>query len=237
MEPQDFNPNKFISEVEKLYGNLEPNKLQSVENFARNIGDQIKLDRCIRNFRILASGLPQDEAWVIFILLLAVHYQFQAEKFTKPIQARIKRSHAKKKAQHLKKIKEAIELVKSLNPDHSKFNEEYLLNLAKEKVAEMTFALPTPDDVTLEIIHFIDLMEDLNVELGKPFLNKKNPKGHDIVNLFIYGVHETLKFHKSTLTDSTICSRLASLLTIVTKKPYSRENVTLILHRVPKIPY
>ena len=227
MDLQKFNPKIFINNVQRLCGSLSPTRLQLVQNFALNIGDQSKLNQCFKHANILTKGLPQEEIWLIFSVIFAVHRNYRAEKDLKPIMAHEKRRLAKEKDRHLKTINKAIVTLKSLNPDPSRFDAGYLLNLAKEKVAEMglTPALAFP---------LIEPKEP--VDLRKPFLKKKKPKGYEIVNILIYGVHDMVKRHGSTLTDNAICNRLASLLTILTGNKYSRENVLGILRRKPKTP-
>ena len=49
-------------------------------------------------------------------------------------------------------------------------DEDRLLNREKEKVANMTFAIPTPDE---KITYFKEATEILSLTLGKTFLKKK----------------------------------------------------------------
>jgi hypothetical protein len=231
MASQKFDPKIFINDVQGLCGILDPLTLLLADNFAVNIGDQSKLNQCLKHTRKLVNGLPREAIWLIFFWIFTTYVYFHEMKHIKPVQARIKRSHAKKKARYLKEIKEAIELVKALNPDPSKFDEGYLLNLAEEKAAEKKFAPQTRDE---KLTHLIELVESSDVEIGKSILKKKNPKGYNAVNIFIYAVHKTVK--NPGLTDNEIYERLASLLAIMTGEAYSRQRVQGFFRRKPKTP-
>jgi hypothetical protein len=230
MESQKFDPKIFVNGIQGLYSNLNPSMLQLIEEFARNIGDQSTLNKCLRDFKTLANSLPQNEVLLIIHRAFGMYCHFRSKPI---INANIKCSFRKKRDSDLKKINKAIELIKTLlDPDPSMFNEGYLLNLANEKVAKKQFPGGLADSDTIALIA---LMEQLGVESGKlAFIKKKTPKRHDVVNLFIYSVYCTLKYHKPKKTDNAICSSLASLLTILTGKKHTRQNVYGILNRMPK---
>lgn len=108
MDSQKIDPKEFINDVQRLCGNLSPARLKYVQDFALKIGDQNKLNKCLKHAKILTNGLPQDEVWPIFNLVIVVHHHFPAEKYIKPIEAHAKRSLQKEKGLCLKRLDHSV---------------------------------------------------------------------------------------------------------------------------------
>lgn len=258
MDLQRFDPKIFLNEVEKLSGNLDPRRFQTVHDFAVDIGDQNKLNQCLKHAKRLAGGLSPVVFRIIIILIIMAYDDFRSEtKYIKPLQAQRKINLGKKKRSYLEKINKSIKTLNALDPDPSRFDEEYLLNLAKKNVAEIKVFPPrnkrnnatgmrvAPNLIEEDCVRRIEEqfvrrieaaeLAGVSVVSGRPLPKKRNSKGLEGVKLLIYDVHAVLKSNGSTLTDSAICIRLASLLTILTGKKYSRQNVQNILSRKPEI--
>lgn len=255
---QKFDPKLFSKEVERLSGNSDPGRFQIVYDFAVDIGDQSKLNQCLKHSKRLAGGLTPVVFRIIIILIITAYDDYRVEKkYIKPLQAKIKKGHANEKKSLLKHISKSIQTLKALDPDPSKFDEKYLSNLAKKTVAEIKVFSPQnkrnnatgmrvasnliEEDLARqreeEFAHRVEgaALAGVSVLSGRPLPKKRNPKGLEGVRLLIHDVHALLKRSGSTLSDSTICSHLASLLSILTGTKYSRQNVQNILSRKPEI--
>jgi len=229
MDSQKFDPEIFINDVQRLCGNLDQESLQLVKGFAINIGDQSKLNQCLKHTRMITNGLSQDVIWFILLWIFTVCVHIRVEKRFKSLHDKMYRSIAKAQDSHLEKLNKAIELLAEEGPDPSKFDKGYMLNLAKRNTARRIFN--TKFDILVR-----DLIEANERTLGISIPKKKNPKGLISINLFIYSVHHTVRRFGSTMKDNAICNRLASLLTILTGKKYTRQNVYGILNKKTKIP-
>ncbi len=227
MDSQNFNPKEFVDEVQDLCGYLD-SELQIVQQFARYIGNQKELNQCIKHVKCLTNGLSRENikyvfSWV-FVLPLFICYEKDIKSRRDKKYLRLK----KEQLNHYEKLKKAIELIKAENPDPSKFDEGYLLDLAQRY--RRMYKVPPLSERPIRMVSrsFAKAAERFP---GDPIMTsiseKKNPKGCYSINNFIYDVHKTVK--ETGLKDNAICVRLASLLTILTGKKYSRQNVQRIL--------
>ena len=139
MDSQKFNPKEFVDEVQSLCGILDSEMLQFIEGFACSIGDQSKLNQCIKHAKILVNGLPSDVIQYLFRWIFTVYAYIRAEKHFKPFRDKTYRSITKAQYSHLKKLNRAIELLAEEKPDPSKFDKGYMLNLAKRNTAKRIF--------------------------------------------------------------------------------------------------
>jgi hypothetical protein len=222
MNAKNFNPQNFIDKVRSLYGDntARPN---AVTDFANFIGDDIKLNNCLLSVNFLTHGLSQEKVIHVFSWLTNIPRLLEHEERTKAMRDKKYRKLKKENLRHFEKIKKAIELIKTLEPAKTKFNENYLLNLAKQKtiIWKVRSPFPQPKMFQTKKGWFLD------EQIATTDREEGNPKGSYIINNFIYGVYETVK--ESNLTENKKCSHIGRLLKIITGKKYSRQNVRGIL--------
>ncbi len=198
--------------------------------FARTVGEE-KLRQCLKHAKYLAGSCPEKYALILRALfnhIEMVNPLLKGEKYRKglyePLRKREERRLAKEKKDYLVEIRKAINTLKTLDPDLSKFDEAYLWELAQEKEFEPS-----------QTLYQLRQMSEYGMIAAQPY-KRENPKGDESIRLFIYAIYDLLNRNKSKLTDNAICFRLASLLTITMGKEYSRQAVQGILSRRPPPP-
>ena len=131
------------------------------------------------------------------------------------------RNYRKSESRYLKKIRRAIETFKLSDLDVFKFDEAYLLELAKRKFVSDCLSQP-------------GCSEYYGALRQRHSFKNENPKRDIHIQHFVWDTHDLLKRYKSTLTDSAICTCLASLLTIIANNKKSRQSVQNYLKRKPE---
>lgn len=224
MSSQNFNPHKFVDKVKDFCGYSKP-RLETVREFAVFIGDEVKLNRCLNYIKDLTEGLPQEKRNSVFSWIIALPHLLEEEQKIKADRDKKYLRLKKKTAHHFEKFKKAIELIKTLEPEQSKFDESYLLNLAKKRSTLWKVRSTFPSPKMLQAKEGCFLAE----QIASTDHEKGNPKGSYIISNFIFDVYK--KVEKYGMKKSKICTYLGKLLRIVTGKEYSRENVQGILSR------
>lgn len=229
MDSQNFNPKEFVDEVQTL---CDIARLEA-GIFADDIGDKNKLNQCLEHIKYLTTGLTREDTERVFAFTFLLRHLIYREKNVKDLLNPNKSHHSlkEKKFAYYNKIIKAINLIKNLNPDPSKFDENYLLNLAMQTSIDKPTLTKNLYDATyigdfLKMIKYDHIMTSI---LNK----KKNPKGSDIINTFIITTYKIVKNPK--LTENAFCARLAPLLIILTEKKYRRQDIQGILYRYKKI--
>ena len=225
--PDSSLNDKYLKNPSKFY------KCSCVANayaFAIATGDREKLNQCLENAKYLADSCPQKEKYtellrVIFNQIFITKKLYDIGKLSKRSAQSFREKELKKyeksEVRYLNKIRRAIETFKSHDLDVLKFDEAYILELAKRKFIDDCLSKPR--------------CSEYHGALRKRHSVKNGGLKRDIhIQHFVWNTHDLLKRYKLTLTDSAICTCLASLLTIITNNKKSRQNVQNYLKRKPE---